>query len=307
MKTMRPLIALLLSSTSLIACQQAQPPPELESAVAELSSTPACTATKLEAFSSDADEGRLVFSVDGKSAYFHRATGSVLALYESRKIGGVWTAPALLPFGVPGVVEFDPFLTIDGKTLYYTSYRGIDGGAPRPDGDIWKVTRTASGWGTPVHLGPEVNTDANEFFPSVTADGALYFNSDRDDGVGAWDIYRAARQGGGFDPAEPIPGEVNTEIWEFNPSLTPGGHFLAFGSLDPDPAAPYSDVFFSIRVFGDEFSERVNAGPCINTEGEEYHPTVDWARNRLIFVRFDPETGGDFYEVALTDALAALF
>lgn len=308
MKTTFPAFTLLLSASSLLACQEAEAPPalELEAAVAELSSSPACQATKLEAFSSDADEGRLVFSVDGKSAYFHRATDTGPALYESRRVGGAWTAPALLPFGVPGVVEFDPFLSIDGKTLYYTSFRGVDGGPPRPDGDIWKVSRTASGWGTPVHLGPEVNTDANEFFPTTTADGALYFNSDRDGGVGAWDLYRAPRQGSGFGPAQLLAGDVNTAIWEFNPSLTPGAHFLAFASLDPDPLAPYSDVFFAVRGLGPDFSARVDAGPCINTLGEEYHPTVDWARNRLIFVRFDPETGGDFYEVKLTDALLAL-
>jgi hypothetical protein len=202
-----------------------------------------------------------------------------------------------------GFVEFDPFVSLDGRTVYYTSFRPTDGGTePRPDGDLWKVTRSGSGWGTPVHLGAEINTAANEFFPSVTADGTLYFNSDREGGVGAWDIYRARKVGNGFAPAAVIPGDVNTAIWEFNPSLTPGGHLLAFGSLDPDPAAPYSDVFFSLRLAAG-FSERVDAGPCINGLGEEYHPTIDWARNRLVFVRRNLGTEGDFYEVPLTRTL----
>jgi hypothetical protein len=297
------LIALL--PFPLAACLDGGEPPELEDAVAELD-TGACQAQKIETFSSDADEGRLVFSVDGKSAYFHRAGGAGLQILESKRSGGTWTTPAPVPFGT-NYVEFDPFLSIDGNTLYYTSFRPADGGTgdARPDGDIWKVARTASGWGTPVRLGPEVNTDANEFFPTVTADGSLYFNSDRPGGPGAWDLYRARRSGSGFAPAVPLPGDVNTAIWEFNPSLTPGGTFLAFGSLDPDPAAPFSDIFFSIRL-PSGYSPRVNAGPCINTVGEEYHPTVDWARNRLVFVRFSPTTGGDFYAVPLTGALLDL-
>jgi len=245
-----------------------------------------------------------VFSTDGRAAYFHRGTPTGPVIMESHLHGRTWSTPTVVSFS-SGFVEFDPFLSIDGRTLYYTSFRPVTGTAARDDGDLWKVVRTATGWSAPIHLGPEVNTAANEFFPSVTADGTLYFNSDREGGVGAWDLYQARRAGAGFAPATLLPGAVNTEIWEFNPSLTPGGHFLAFGSLDPDPAAPYSDVFFALRR-GGGFSERVNAGPCINTELEEYHPTVDWARNRLIYVRRNPGTEGDFYEVSLTDALRGL-
>lgn len=294
-----PLLFLPLSLVA--ACEGG--PPALEDAVAELS-IGACTARRIDAFSTGADEGRLVFSTDGRTAYFHRADGGPPQIYESRRAGAGWSTPQLVPFA-SGHVEFDPFLSIDGRTLYYTSFRPVAGTEARPDGDLWKVERTAGGWSAPIHLGPEVNTDANEFFPTVTADGTLFFNSDRAGGVGAWDLYRARRAGGGFAPAALLPGDVNTGIWEFNPTLTPGGRLLAFGSLDPDPAAPYSDIFFSLKL-GGEYSARVDAGPCINTVIEEYHPTIDWARGRLVFVRWTPETQGDFYEVSLPAALLAL-
>lgn len=293
---------LLLASLFLVACNDGAPP-ELTDAVDELSIGP-CRATRIDAFSTAADEGRLVYSTDGRHAFFHRETGTGPRIFESRKVGTAWTTPVEVGFS-SGYVEFDPFLSIDGRTLYYTSFRPITGTEPRPDGDLWKVARTATGWGTPVRLGAEVNTDANEFFPSVTADGTLYFNSDREGGVGAWDLYRARRNGGGYRAAELLPGDVNTSIWEFNPTLTPGGGLLAFGSLDPDPLAPYSDVFFALRLPGG-YSERVNAGPCVNQDGEEYHPTLDWPRGRLIFVRRSAAGDGDFYEVSLPSALRAL-
>jgi len=117
---------------------------------------------------------------------------------------------------------------------------------------------------------------------------------------------RLPSRGAGFAPATGLPGEVNTSIWEYNPSLTPGGTLLAFGSLDPDPAAPYSDVFFALRLPNGQYSERVDAGPCINTVIEEYHPQIDWPRGRMTFVRWTPETQGDLFEVSLPAALLQL-
>jgi len=308
----RPAIFLPLSlslSSLLLACTDpAPPPPELTAAVAPLSSS-ACQATPLTAFNTAGNEGRLVLSPDGRLALWHRDSAEFgIELVESRLVGGAWTPPARPAFA-SAYTEFDPFIALDGRTVFYTSFRPVTGTDQRPDGDLWKVERTAGGWATPVHLGGGINTDANEFFPSQTADGTLFWNSDREGGAGAWDLWHARRTPAGWATPAPLPGDVNTSIWEFNPTLTPGGTLLAFGSLDPDPAAPYSDVFFSLRLAG-EYSARVNAGACINTELEEFHPTIDWARGRLIFVRNDPGsgsgTGGDFYEVSLPAALIAL-
>ena len=300
-RMLRPAIALSLLAP-LAACAEG-PPPELETAVAELS-LGGCTARKLEAFSTDANEGRLVITPDGRQVYFHRLVDGVQTLLESHRVAGAWSEPAPLPFRT-AVDEFDPFITADGRTLYYTSFRTVDGTGGQANGDLWKVERTADGWGAPVRLGPEVNTDANEFYPSLTRDGTLMFNSDREGGVGAWDLYQARpTRRGGFRPAELLPGEVNTEIWEYNPAPSPGGRLLAFGSLDPDPAAPYSDIFFALKV-GGAYSERVPAAPCVNSALEEYHPTLDLPRGRLIFVRFDPVTQGDLWEVTLPGAFWA--
>ncbi len=305
---MQPTHLVILSAALLApACALTSPETiDLETAVSELGG-PNCTATKVEPglFSTDADEGRLVFSLDGRDAYFHRViSGLGERLFESHRSGGAWSSPVQVAFS-SGYVEFDPFISLDGNTLYYVSFRPVPGSVlPRGDGDLWKVQRTATGWGTPTYLA-DVNSASNDFFPSVTADGTLYFNSDRPGGAGAWDIYTARRHGGGFSGPTPLRGAVNTEIWEYNPSPSPLGTVLAFASLDPDPAAPYSDVFFSVRI-GGKYSARVDAGPCVNTLDEEYHPTLDVARNRLIFVRrdpFDPTFNGDFYQVPLVGSL----
>jgi hypothetical protein len=306
---MRTYATLLLPLLVVGGCASDEDPPllelELEVAVAGLGGPGGgCNATVFGPglFSTEADEGRLVFSADGRHAFFHRFyPGLGNRILESHKSGGQWSTPTVVPFS-SGHEEFDAFLTLDGRTLYYTSFRPIPGATePRGDGDLWKVDRNPNGsWGTPAYV-PDVNTTANEFFPSLTADGTLFFNSDRPGGPGAWDLYSARRRGNGFHPPQPLRGAVNTGIWEYNPSPSPSGVLLAFASLDPDPTAPYSDAFFSLWTPAG-YSERIDAGPCVNTEGEEYHPTLDIPGGRLVFVRrdpFDPLGHGDFYEVKL--------
>src|SRR5437870_4035026 len=104
-------IALSISLLSFAACVTGGPP-ELESAVAELEGSSWCTARKMEEFSSDADEGRLVFAPDGRHAYFHRFVDGRQVILESRRTGKTWSTPAPVPFGT-AVDEFDPFVTLD--------------------------------------------------------------------------------------------------------------------------------------------------------------------------------------------------
>lgn len=58
-------------------------------------------------------------------------------------------------------------LSADGNTLYFhwTGHGGYGGY------DLWKSEKTATGWGEPVNLGPEVNTAADEGWPFLTSDG----------------------------------------------------------------------------------------------------------------------------------------
>src|SRR5690606_41021778 len=59
--------------------------------------------------------------------------------------------------------------------LFFSSMRPVAGEA-RADMDLWMVRRTPWGWGTPEHLGREVNADGyDELYPSVDLLGNLYF------------------------------------------------------------------------------------------------------------------------------------
>ena len=81
-----------------------------------------------------------------------------------------------------------PCLSADGLMLFFNSNRpGGEGGW-----DLW-VTRRATishPWGTPVNLGPTVNTSSTDYLGDFSADGStLYFSSNR---VGDHDLWQAS-------------------------------------------------------------------------------------------------------------------
>src|ERR1043165_2194092 len=93
-----------------------------------------------------------------------------------------------VPFNDKEYSVCHPTLTKDGKTLYFASDKpGGYGGV-----DIYMTTREIGGqWGTPINLGPKVNTSGDEMFPFIAEDGTLYFASNGHTGLGGVDIFSA--------------------------------------------------------------------------------------------------------------------
>jgi len=72
--------------------------------------------------------------------------------------------------------ETSPILSLDGKTLYFSS-NGFGGSG---DGDIFKTTRlddTWNNWSKPENLGPRINTAGFDGSFSLDADGNAYYVS----------------------------------------------------------------------------------------------------------------------------------
>lgn len=256
---------------------------------------------------------RITFTPNGQDAYFavsdefFPASRHATIMMSSRQDDGTWSTPEVAPFSGQ-YSDMDPFLSPDGRRLYFSSIRPLDG-VDRPDLDIFYVERTARGWGAAVRLGPEVNSDLDELYPSVSAAGTLYF------GVGPfgptpdadWDIYRAERNGDGFAGRQPLA-EINTDLpfdpadptadWEFNPEISIDGRTLVFTSLRPGGYG-FGDLYVS-RLHRGAWSEPVNLGPAVNTENDEFHPTLSRNGRTLYFARtqFTPSfVPSDFYSV----------
>jgi hypothetical protein len=250
------------------------------------------------------EEWRITFSPDGRTAYWAVSDeffpiSRQATIVTSRFRDGAWSAPEVAPFsGVHS--DIDPHLSPDGRTLYWSSIRPVDG-VERTDADLWMVVRTRDGsWSAPIHLGAAVNGPTDELYPSVAGDGTLYFASDRAGGIGGWDIYRSRRRHGRYGAAENLGSGVNTATWDFNPEITADGTLLLFTALDRPDGFGLGDIYGS-RLRGGVAQPAVNLGPCVNSELDEYHPTLARDRRSLIFVRhsYQPWVPGDFYRVRL--------
>lgn len=129
-------------------------------------------------------------------------------------------------FNTPAL-EGCPFISRDGKSFYIASDR--DGG--KGGIDIWVSTRARVNepWGEPVNVGPPVNSEANDFCPTIARDGhTFYFVSTRDtdgicgEGDRGGDIYvTRLRNKGGFEEPRHLGCTVNSPADEFSPFPLP--------------------------------------------------------------------------------------
>jgi len=55
--------------------------------------------------------------------------------------------------------------------------------------DIWYCDRISGGWDKPVNLGSKINSSFEEKTPYINSNGDLYYSSNRDGGLGGFDVY----------------------------------------------------------------------------------------------------------------------
>lgn len=143
-------------------------------------------------FNTDYWETHITVSTDGREAYFvsNRPGGEGgRDIYRCVKLpNGEWSKALNIGPTINTEYEEDsPFLSADGKTLYFAS-NGHDsmGGF-----DIFYSTRGEDGeWSKPASIGYPVNTVDDDVFFVPTASGKrAYYSSFRDEGFGLKDIY----------------------------------------------------------------------------------------------------------------------
>jgi len=143
-------------------------------------------------------DGTFCFSPFGDTMYFTRdnyhkrkyktdTTGvSRLKLFVAELENGKWTNIKELPFNSDNYSVGHPAMSADGRKLYFSS--DMPGGLGLSD--LYVVDVLADGkYGTPVNLGPNINTEGRESFPFISKNGDLYFSSDGHQGLGGLDVF----------------------------------------------------------------------------------------------------------------------
>ena len=184
---------------------------------------------------SPAFDGSPTVSADETELFFTSERKGQQDLFVSTRPGkdAAWTEPVSLgtPIDDPTAGDFSLRLSADGKALYFASTRA--GGFGKAD--MYVATRASKQqpWGPAVNLGPRLNTEAFEAFPTPSADGrTLYFNRSSSFDSQDSDIWITTRASASDEWSVPrrAPDGINSERAEFSPSLTPDGNTLYFAS-----------------------------------------------------------------------------
>jgi peptidoglycan-associated lipoprotein len=165
----------------------------------------------------DDDEGVCSFTSDGKIMYFTRSVftvngGKGTEIMMSNKAGETWSKPQKIKIFKDSTISVaHPALSPDGQILYFVSdsKKGFGGK------DIWKGTLEKGECKYIENLGPEINTPGDEMFPTVSADGTLYFSSNGHAGYGGLDIFQASQRKDGGWTVENVGEPLNSSADDF--------------------------------------------------------------------------------------------
>ncbi len=219
-------------------------------------------------------EMNAAFSPDGAELYYTMkdAADRSSTIVSTRLVGGRWQPPQIAPFS-GRYDDVDPMFSPDGARLYFASYRprGSETKAAA-DADIWYVERGRGGeFGEPARVAEPVSTPRDDFYPSLTRDGTLYYST-KDPESGSFDVVRARPAGGGSYRVENLGAPVNTAAAEYDPFVAPDESYLIFASSRPGGRGD-ADLYVSFRD-DDAWTAPANLGAAVNSPARDYCPVV---------------------------------
>ncbi len=174
--------------------------------------------------------------------------------------------------------EYLPSLSIDGKELIYT--RRINGS----NEDFFFSRFNGKDWDTAKPVPGKINTPQNEAAQTLSADGQwmIYAANGRKDSYGNYDLYMSQLTEDGWEDTYHFGSRINSDQWESQPSLSPDRKDLYFASRRPGGYGGI-DIYVSHMQPSGYFGEPENAGPMVNTPGDDQCPFIHADNQTLYF------------------------
>ena len=205
--------------------------------------------------STPSNETDAVFCDNGNTMYYtfcgheeNKANRCVIKMSTFDEAANAWGDPVDVDINGDTVSDFiHPFITADGKRLYFAS--NMEGGFG--DLDIWYAEGSGSSFGVPVNMNwektssPEeidsilaagnpggylVNTEYKEAYPFQRNDTLFYFSSTGHNTTGGYDIFSAVKRGDVFAEVEKMDYPINTNADDFGICFIPGQNKGLFSS-----------------------------------------------------------------------------
>lgn len=200
------------------------------------------------------------FMPDGSEVFWGGAFASS-KIYFMKSIDGNWAGQETLQ--LPGMVALrDPFVSPDGKQLFFLSTEPISGANTFGKENIWMVMKDGEQWGIPQPLPEAINQMALHWTMSVAKNGNLYFSSGND-GIG--DIYVSAYVNGEYTQPLVLESPVNTtDQIEVTPNIAPDESYILFSRFPNNNSTPRLYVSYSTQAGWTEPRLVENVSSCIS-------------------------------------------
>jgi hypothetical protein len=201
-------------------------------------------------------------------------------IYMHKDNQGNWSKPEVASFS--GIYsDLEPAFTPDGKKLFFVSNRPVTGDSIK-DFDIWYVEKINGKWVHPFNIGLPVNTEANEFYPSVASNGNLYFTAAYTKGKGKEDIYLSRWENGKYTEPVSLDTAVNSPLYEFNAFVSPDEQFIIFTGYGRNDDHGRGDLYISLKGADGKWQPAKNIA-ILNSERLDYCPFVSFDKKILFF------------------------
>ncbi len=225
-----------------------------------------------DVFGANTGDYGIAFVPDGDTVFFTRAIPGARTeaiFFTSRRDDG-WSEPQIASFSGE-FPDQEPFVSPDGRRLYFASKRPVAGGAERSDADIWYVERSGDTWGEPAHVAA-AGSEFDDSYPTVAADGTLVFA--RGDAAGNVDLWIASASRGGIGAPAKIGKPVNTAFAEADPWIAPDGSYIIFSSPQANENAQGQGDLYVVYRDGDGWTAPSSLGLHVNNIGHDYGPMM---------------------------------
>ncbi|MGB0521780.1 MAG: hypothetical protein ACPGJS_02410 [Flammeovirgaceae bacterium] len=246
--------------------------------------------------------------------YFNRTSAdrAVMQIMHAQLIDGNWSTTLALPFSTGEFRDVDPFLSTDGKRLYFSSTRPVPQTGQTGIFNTWYVNQVDGDWSDPIYAPYPLNSDSTEIFVTLAENGNAYFVTERNGDRG---IVVSRYQNDRYQEPEKIVLKLQGEVvYASNPCISSDERFLIVTAWDPQgPRNP--DLFVAWNQNG-SWTELQNLGSNVNTAHAEFAPGLSKDNKTLYFTSERPgivgaptdeaRPPGDIYVVNLAPILDQL-
>lgn len=280
-------------------------------------------------------ERDFTISPDGNEIYYSLFQGDWNTIMMVKRVNGVWREPVVAPFARDTSFYFaEATLASNGNKIFFFSTKPREKEVAKAgwaNQNIWVAERQSDGnWAEPKPLPDNINA-LDEFYPSLTADGTLYFCR-TDPKTNVSQILRSKLVDGQYQDPIALPAPINEKGSIFNACIAPDDSYLIGGVYQRDSSTMNRAVYMLFFHNADDtWSQGVNLVkelnlPCINALSASVTPDgkylffsssaasvkfkeilPDWKLSSIIKRKSSPGNGNyDIYWIRIEDGFKQL-